>query len=327
MRYLYRRIGFYLVALWASLTFNFLLPRLMPGSPIDYFMSKYHTQLSNNPHLLDSLRVILGGTNQPLPEQYVTYLANLAHGNLGVSYSQFPTPVSAILSSTVPWTLFLAGVATLLACVIGTLLGIVASWRRGGTIDTVVTPVTMFAQSFPSFFLAMLLLYFFGFVLGWFPIEHAYDDTMHPGLNEPFFINVIWHAALPVGAVLIYTIGGWLLGMRNVMINTLAEDYITMAEAKGLTNRRVMFMYAARNALLPQVTSFAITIGYVVTGLVLIEYVFAYPGVGYTLVSAVQSEDYPLMQAIFLLISVAVLGANFIADLLYARLDPRVRTS
>lgn len=327
MRYLYRRIVFYVVALWASVTLNFLLPRLMPGSPIDYFISKYRDQLRNNPHALDSIRAILGGSNQPLPVQYLNYLGNLLHGNFGASYSQYPTPVSEILANTVPWTLFLAGAATLLACVIGTGLGIVASWRRGGVVDTILTPVTMFTQSFPSFFLAMLLLYFLGFVAGWFPLQHSYGDTVRPGFNGPFILDAIWHAALPIIAVLIYTVGGWLLGMRNVMINTLSEDFITMAQAKGLSDRRVMLMYAARNALLPQVTSFAITIGYVVTGLVLIEYVFSYPGVGYTLVNAVESEDYPLMQAIFLLISVAVLGSNLIADLLYARLDPRVRNS
>jgi peptide/nickel transport system permease protein len=325
MRYLYRRIAFYLVALWASVTLNFLLPRLMPGSPIDYFIAKYRDQLRNNPHLLDSIRTMLGGTNEPLPVQYIHYLGNLAQANFGVSYSQFPARVSDILGSTLPWTLFLAGASTVLACVLGTLLGIVASWRRGGVVDTVLTPITMFTQSFPSFFVAMLLLYVLGFSLGWFPLQHAYGDNVHPGLNAPFFADVVWHAALPIIAIMVYSIGGWLLGMRNVMINTLAEDFIAMAQAKGLSDRRVMLVYAARNALLPQVTSFAITIGYVVTGLVLIEYVFSYPGVGYTLVNAVQSEDYPLMQALFLLISVAVLGSNMIADLLYARLDPRVR--
>jgi peptide/nickel transport system permease protein len=325
MRFLYRRIAFYLVALWASITLNFLLPRLMPGSPIDYFIAKYRDQLRNNPHLLDSIRTMLGGTNEPLPVQYIHYLGNLAQGNFGVSYSQFPARVSAILASTLPWTLFLAGAATILACTLGTLLGIVASWRRGGVVDRVLTPITMFTQSFPSFFVAMLLLYFLGFSLGWFPLQHAYGDAVHPGLNVPFVADVVWHAALPIIAIMVYSIGGWLLGMRNVMINTLAEDFIVMAQAKGLSDRRVMLVYAARNALLPQVTSFAITIGYVVTGLVLIEYVFSYPGVGYTLVNAVQSEDYPLMQALFLLISVAVLGSNLIADLLYARLDPRVR--
>jgi peptide/nickel transport system permease protein len=327
MRYLYRRFAFCIVALWASVTLNFLLPRIMPGSPIDAFMARFHGELSNNPHMMDSLRTVLGGSNAPLPVQYVQYLGSLLHGDFGVSYSQFPARVSEILAATVPWTLFLAGASTLLAGVLGTLLGIIASWRRGGIVDTVLTPATMFSQSLPPFFLALVLLYVFGFVTGWFPLEHSYGDTVHPGFNLAFFADVGWHAALPLAAIMLLSVGGWMLGMRSVMINVLADDYITMAQAKGLRDRRIMFGYAARNALLPQLTSFAITVGYVVSGLLLIEYVFSYPGVGYTLVNAVQAADYPLMQALLLLITVAVLLANLIADLLYARLDPRVRNT
>ncbi len=327
MRFLYRRIIFYLVALWAAVTLNFVLPRMMPGSPIEYFMSKYRDQLRNNPHLLDSLRIMLGGSHDPMPIQYLHYLGNLARGNFGVSYSQFPSPVSAIIGGTLPWTLFLAGASTILAVVLGTLLGIVAAWRRGGVTDQVLTPFTMFISAFPQFFVAMLLLYCFGFVTGWFPLQHAYGDNVTPGLNGPFLADAALHAVLPITAIMILSLGGWLLGMRNVMINTLSDDFITMAQAKGLHDRRIMLTYAARNALLPQITSFAIQLGYVVSGLLLIEYVFSYPGVGYTLVNAVESEDYPLMQALFLLIAVSVLAANLIADLLYARLDPRVRNT
>jgi peptide/nickel transport system permease protein len=327
MRYLYRRIVFYLIALWASLTLNFFLPRLMPGSPIDYFAATHHNELENNPHLLDSLRVALGGSNEPLPLQYLHYLLNISHGDFGVSYSQYPLPVSGILAATIPWTLFLAGVSTVVAFFIGTLLGVVASWRRGGALDTILTPFTMFVYSFPPFFVAMLLLYFLGFIAGWFPLNHNYGDTVHPGFNLPFFGDALRHAAMPLLAIMLASVGGWLLGMRNVMINTLSEEFVTMAQAKGLTERRVMLTYAARNALLPQITSFAISLGYVVTGLVLIESVFTYQGVGFALFTAVQAHDYPLIQALFLFITVAMLCANFVADLLYTRLDPRVRTA
>jgi peptide/nickel transport system permease protein len=326
MRYLSRRIIFYLVALWASLTINFFLPRLMPGDPVSAFAARFHDALANNPHLLDSIRVELGGSKAPLPEQYVQYLGNLLQGNLGVSYSQYPSKVSDILATTLPWTLVLAGTATLFAFLIGTLLGIIAAWRRGGVVDRFATPVTMFTYSFPPFFLAMLTVYFIALKAGWFPIDHAYADNVQIGLSWGFIGSAAYHAALPVITFLLYSIGGWLLGMRNVMINVLSEEYITMAQAKGLSDRRVMFRYAARNALLPQITSFAIAMGYIITGLVLIEDVFAYPGVGYTLVQAVQASDYPLMQALFLLITVTVLGANFLADLLYVRLDPRARS-
>jgi peptide/nickel transport system permease protein len=326
MRYLSRRIIFYLVALWASLTINFFLPRLMPGDPVSAFAARFRDQLASNPHMLDSIRIELGGSTAPLPVQYVQYLGNLLHGNLGVSYSQYPSKVSDILATTLPWTLVLAGTATFFAFIFGTLLGIIAAWRRGGVVDRFAVPVTMFTYSFPPFFLAMLTVYFIGLKLGWLPINHAYSGNVQIGWSLSFISSAAYHAALPVITFLLYSIGGWLLGMRNVMINILSEEYITMAQAKGLSDRRVMFRYAARNALLPQITSFAIAMGYIITGLVLIEDVFAYPGVGYTLVEAVQANDYPLMQALFLLITVTVLGANFLADLLYVRLDPRARS-
>ena len=327
MRYLARRFAFYLVAFWAAITVNFLLPRLLPGNPIDYFMARYQSQLASNPHMLDSLRPVFDFKHQSLPVEYVQYLEHLARLDFGVSYSQFPTPVNTLIGQALPWSLFLAGLSTLLAFTIGTLLGVIAAWRRGRTVDVVVTPLTMFTQSFPAFFVAMLILYFLGVTVGWFPINHAYGDNVQPGLNLPFLGSVLQHAALPVFALLLASLGGWLLGMRAVMINTLSEDYIAMAQAKGLSNRRVMFMYAARNALLPQVTSFAIVLGYAITSLVLIENVFAYPGIGYLMVTSVQATDYPLMQAIFFLLTVGMLAANLIADLLYAVLDPRAASS
>jgi peptide/nickel transport system permease protein len=326
MTYLARRIGFYVVALWASITINFFLPRFMPGDQVSAFAARFRDQLASNPHILDAIRVELGASSDPLPIQYLHYLNNLFHGDLGVSSSEYPSHVSAILANTLPWTLVLAGSATILAFFIGTFLGIVAAWRRGRMVDSFVTPLTMFTYSFPPFFLAMLVLYLLGATAGWFPINQAYGSDQHISWSLSFIKSAADHAALPILAFLLYSVGGWLLGMRNVMINVLSEEYISMAQAKGLSDRRVMFRYAARNALLPQITSFAITIGYIITGLVLIEDVFDYPGVGYTLVQAVRDNDYSLMQGLFLLITLTVLMANFVADLLYAWLDPRART-
>lgn len=327
MQYLLRRLGFYLIAFWAAITVNFLLPRLLPGNPIDYFLMRYQSQLAANPHLLDSLRPAFDFKHQSLFPQYLQYLQHLAHLDFGVSYSQFPTPVNTLIGQALPWSMFLAGISAFLAFGIGTMIGIVAAWRRGKTVDVVVTPLTMFTQSFPAFFVAMLVLYFVGVLGGWFPINHAYGEGTEPGWSLSFAFSALRHAAMPITALLLSSIGGWLLGMRAVMINTLSEDYITMAEAKGLSNWRVMMMYAARNALLPQVTSFAIVLGYAITSLVLIENVFAYPGLGYLMVTAVQSTDYPLMQAIFFLLTVGMLGANLIADLIYTVLDPRATAS
>ena len=327
MQFLLRRLGFYLVAFWAAITVNFLLPRLLPGNPIDYFMARYQNQLAANPHLLDSLRPAFDFRHQSLLAEYWQYLQHLARLDFGVSYSQFPTPVNSLIGQALPWSLFLAGFSTVLAFGIGTFLGVVAAWGGGGAVDVTVTPLTMFTQSFPAFFVAMLILYFVGVTAGWFPINHAYGEDVHPGANLPFIVDIFRHAAMPIVALLLSSIGGWLLGMRSVMINTLSEDYVAMAQAKGLSNRRVMLMYAARNALLPQVTSFAIVLGYAVTSLVLIENVFAYPGLGYLMVTAVQATDYPLMQAIFFILSVGMLAANLIADLTYALLDPRATSS
>lgn len=327
MQYLVRRLGFYLVAFWAAITVNFLLPRLLPGNPIDYFRMRYQSQLAANPHLLDSLRPAFDFKHQSLFAEYLQYLQHLARLDFGVSYSQFPTPVNTLVGQALPWSMFLAGVSAVLAFSIGTMIGILAAWRRGKTVDVVVTPLTMFTQSFPAFFVAMLILYFIGVKGGWFPINHAYGEDTQPGWSPAFAVSVARHAAMPVLALLLSSIGGWLLGMRAVMINTLSEDYVAMAEAKGLSNWRVMMMYAARNALLPQVTSFAIVLGYAITSLVLIENVFAYPGLGYLMVTAVQATDYPLMQSIFFLLTVCMLVANLIADLIYTLLDPRVVNS
>lgn len=168
-------------------------------------------------------------------------------------------------------------------------------------------------------------LYLFGMTLGWFPMRHAFDVGLSPELSWGFVSNAASHLFLPALTIVLVSIGGWMLGMRNTMIATVAEDYITMAEAKGLSPSRIMFRYAARNAMLPSVTNFGMALGFVVGGALLTEVVFAYPGVGFQLLAAVQGLDYPLMQGIFLTITAAVLVANFLVDLVYVRLDPRVR--
>jgi peptide/nickel transport system permease protein len=248
-------------------------------------------------------------------------------GNMGVSISRFPTPVVEVIGTQIGWTILLGGTALLIAVVLGNLLGILAAWRRGGLLDSVFPPLLVFVGSFPYFWLAMGALYLFGITLGWLPVRHAFTAGTTPGFTGEFIGDVATHLVLPALTIVLVSIGGWMLGMRNTMIATTAEDYITMAEAKGLSHGRIMFRYAARNALLPSVTSFGLSLGFVVGGALLTEVVFAYPGVGYQLLSAVQGLDYPLMQGIFLTITAAVLLANFVVDIVYVRLDPRVRVS
>ncbi|WP_028272897.1 MULTISPECIES: ABC transporter permease [Arthrobacter] len=325
MRFILRRLGFYLIAFWVSITLNFLLPRFMPGDPVSRMFAR--TQDRMQPEQIEALRKLLGVDSRPIWEQYVDYLHNMVTGQMGVSISRFPTPVTEVIASQVGWTLLLGGTALVIAAVVGNLLGILAAWRRGGAIDSALPPLLIFIGSFPYFWLAMGALYLFGVTLGWFPIRHAFSDTIEPSFSWEFMSDVGMHLVLPALTIVLVSVGGWMLGMRNTMIATNAEDYITMAEAKGLRPGRIMFRYAARNAMLPSVTSFGMSLGFVVGGALLTEVVFAYPGVGYQLLNAVQGLDYPLMQGLFLTITAAVLLANFLVDILYVRLDPRVRAN
>ncbi|WP_395398655.1 ABC transporter permease [Arthrobacter sp. UC242_113] len=325
MRFILRRLGFYLIAFLASITLNFLLPRFMPGDPVSRMFAR--TQGKMQPEQIDALRKLLGVDDRPIWEQYIDYLHNVFTGQMGVSISRFPTPVTEVIAAQIGWTLLLGGTALVIAAVVGNLLGILAAWRRGGAIDSALPPVLIFIGSFPYFWLAMGALYLFGVILGWSPLRHAFSDGVEPAFTWEFIGDVGAHLVLPALTIVLVSIGGWMLGMRNTMIATNSEDYITMAEAKGLRPGRIMFRYAARNAMLPSVTSFGMGLGFVVGGALLTEVVFAYPGVGYQLLNAVQGLDYPLMQGLFLTITAAVLLANFLVDILYVRLDPRVRSN
>ncbi|MBV9713116.1 MAG: ABC transporter permease [Ktedonobacteraceae bacterium] len=325
MRYLLRRIGFYLIALWASVTFNFLIAHLSPGNPAQALMGRMHGKIS--PQAQHALEVALGVSHDPLWYQYYQYVNNLLHGNLGISISYLPTPVTQVIAQDLPWTMVLVGVALVISSVIGTVLGIIVVWRRGSLMDTILSPFFTFLSAIPYFWLALVLLYILGSQLNWFPIHGGYDsDNTDPGWNLDFILSAAQYAILPALTIIIGSLAGWMLGMRNAMVTTLSEDYVLMAEAKGLTPWRVMFTYAGRNAVLPNITTFALSLGFVVSGSLLTEIVFSYPGIGYATLQAIDNLDYALLQGIFLFITLAVLGANFLADLLYVVLDPRVRT-
>ncbi|MGK3993360.1 ABC transporter permease [Sorangium sp. So ce1024] len=313
----------YFIAAWASLTLNFVIPRLMPGDPATAMFARFRGQLQ--PEAIEALRKAFGFTGEPLPKQYVTYLTHTLQGDLGTSVAHFPAKVTEVIATGLGWTLLLSGGAVIVSFGMGTLLGIIATWKRGGLLDSIMPPVLMFLGAFPYFWLAMVALYVLGFVLGLFPLRHAYSDTLTPALTLEFIGSVLSHMILPALSIVIATIGGWMLGMRSAMVTVLSEEYITMAQAKGLSQWRVMFTYAARNALLPNVTGFGMALGFVLAGSLLTEIVFSYPGQGYLLIQAVRNQDYPLMQGIFLTITLAVLGANFLVDVIYVFLDPRAR--
>jgi len=325
MRYLARRIGFYLAAAWVALTLNFFLPRLMPGDPATALFARFRGRIG--PEAMIALRETFGLTDAPLLGQYLMYLKHVIRGDLGISVAYFPSPVADVIGTGLLWTMFLAGTAVVLSFIIGTGLGIVVAWWRRGALDTWLPSTLVFLGAFPYFWLAMVALYVLGFSLRWFPLGHAYSDEIAPGWSLSFAADVARHAVLPVGTVVLATLGGWLLSMRNTMISVLGSDYVNLARAKGLPPSRVVLRYAARNALLPSVTGFGMALGFVLGGSLLTEIVFSYPGQGYLLVQAVRNQDYPLMQGIFLVITLAVLAANLLVDVVYLWLDPRTRDS
>jgi peptide/nickel transport system permease protein len=325
MRFVLRRSGFFLLTLWVALTLNFLLPRMMPGNPALAVIGKFKGGIT--PEALKALDAEFGlNAHQSLLSQYWTYLGDVATGKWGVSLTTQPgNSVARIVLDALPWTLGLVGITTILAFILGTLIGIIGAWRRGGRLDSILPPIFVIMTVIPYFWLGLVLILFFGVKLHWLPYFFSYDYTLTPALDWTFISNVLEHAILPGFTLLITTIGTWILTMRNTMITTLAEDYVRMARAKGLPGWRIMMDYAARNAILPNLTGFAMSLGFVIGGAILIEEVFNYQGLGYLLLEAVNNDDYPLMQALFLLITVAVLVAILLSDIATAILDPRTR--
>ena len=326
MRYLLRRSGFFVLTLWAAMTLNFFIPRIMPGSPLQALRDRTHNKLS--PAALQEMLTAFGfRPNQNIFQQYLEYLRDMFTGHWGVSIgATLGEPVSTIVGQALPWTLGLVGVTTVLAFLLGTLVGVVAGWRRGGVIDSVLPSVFVVTSALPYFWVALLLILVFNvWLAGAFPPDFNYDPGLIPTWSWEFVSNVLWHATLPALAILITSVGGWILTMRNNMITTVAEDYVRMARAKGLPNRKIMYGYGARNAFLPNLSGFAMSLGFVIAGAILVEYVFNYPGLGYLLYNAVHNTDYPLMQVLLLLYTVAVLVAVFLCDAAIAWLDPRAR--
>ena len=323
MRVIARRLFFYLVTAAIAVSLDFLVPRLIPGNPVEAVES--HMQgLTITPAIIHSLELQFGvDTKASLWAQYTHYWNNTLHGNLGLSTGNGLEPVSTVIRAALPYTLGLVGLATLISFVLGTAIGALVAWKRGSWLDNLL-PVVTFFQAAPYFFLAFLAIDVFAVTLGWFPSGLAHNSTDFPSFDWTYISDLIDHAALPAFTIVIASAAGWIVGMRNVMLTTMDEDYVLIAAAKGLSKRRVIW-YAARNAILPSVSGFALAIGFIVSGALLTEIVFSYPGLGSLLVQAVSNNDYALMQGLFLIITFAVLAANLIADFVYVFLDPRTR--
>jgi peptide/nickel transport system permease protein len=323
MKYFLQRIAFYVFTAWAAITLNFFIPRMIPGDPVTALLSRFQGQLSSD--AIQSLYVLFGiDKDSGLWSQYVDYWQQLLRGDLGLSFSAFPSPVSEVIGDALPWTVSLVGLTTVLSFFLGTGLGVLAGWRRGSWIDGLL-PATTFLSSVPFFWLGLLAIFLLAGPDSFFPSSGGYEPGLVPAFDQYFIPSALRHSLLPALTILISSDSGWILSMRNMMVTVAAEDYITVAHAKGLPERRVALGYAARNALLPNVSGFALSLGFIVGGTLLVEIVFSYPGLGYLLFRAVGAKDYPLMQGIFLIITIAVLVANLLADVIYLLLDPRTR--
>ncbi len=323
MAFLIRRLAFYFVAVFVAITFNFIMPRLMPGDPVDALFAAAGCRMPIE--TLEAYREMLGFVDGPIWVQYLQYLKSVVTFDLGPAIMLFPVPVTEVLGNTLPWTIFLAGFATLFSIGIGCFIGLYASFNRGGLVDRFVPFIWAFIASMPQAVTALLAFFVFALTLKWFPLGFGANPDLDPAWTFEYIGSVLHHAILPMVTLLVSMVATWIFTMRNAMVNVLGEDYITMARAKGLSSSRIMVHYAARNAILPVVTAVSMALGFAVAGQVFIETVYNYPGVGQLIIKSVAARDYPLMQACFLLIVLCVLAANFLADVLYVFLDPRLR--
>ena len=318
-----RRLFFYLVTAAVAISLDFLIPRLIPGNPVDAILAKMQG-VTITPAIIHALDLQFGvNTHASLWGQYAHYWNNVLHGNLGLSSGNGFEPVSTVIRDALPYTLGLIGVATIISFLLGTAVGALVAWKRGSWLDNLLPAVTFF-QAAPYFFLAFLAIDLFSITLGWFPSSRAAAATDFPAFTWTYISDVFDHAVLPALTIVVASAAGWIVSMRNLMLTTMDEDYVLVAAAKGLRKGRVIW-YAARNAILPSISGFALAIGFIVSGALLTEIVFSYPGLGSLLLQAVSNNDYTLMQGLFLIVTFTVLAANLIADFVYVFVDPRTR--
>jgi len=330
--YAVRRVLKAILTVYLVATGTFFLVRLLPGNPVQVYINTQMSQLGVSYQEAASQAAGLFSFNpdRPLLEQYGEYLARMAHGDLGQSLLAPGTSVLHIILEYLPWTVFSVGLGVLISCGLGSLLGMLMAYRRGGWIDHGLSLLGSLLHSIPNYLLALLIVVFLGVRLGVLPIaamRGAYSPGVTPEVSLDFLSDAMYHASLPITVYVLTTIGGWMLVMKASTVDTLGEDYVTVARARGLRDRRIAANYVGRNALLPVFPQLAITLGFVVGGSILVEQVFQYQGIGYLLLQSVQRRDYPVLQGILLVVTIAVVAANLISDLLYGRLDPRVRAA
>jgi peptide/nickel transport system permease protein len=321
-----RRARSYLVVFIVAVTINFFLPRVMPGDPVQKIVDQLKAASGAPPSnaQVDAIRKLLGG-NGNLFRQYLEYWKSLVTGDFGISISHYPQKVAPLIFHALPWTAGLVFVSIIIAWLVGVLLGAISGWNRGRPVDTVFTLGFAALVALPSFWAALVLQNLIAYKWGWLPAGGGYDPSIVPDWSLGYLFSVVKYAILPGLTVVAISFPGFGLGMRNMMAMTASDDYVLLAKAKGLPTRDIVGRYAARNAILPSVAGLASAIGGAIGGMLIIEVVFTYPGLGTLLVQGIGSNDYPLIQAIFLIVTVSVLVMNFIADSLYTIIDPRTR--
>ena len=325
--YIVRRFLIFLAIVWAAATFNFLLPRLGGQNPV-------REKLVSSSALSGAVQAGLEemvkdfetkfGLDKPLWQQYLTYLSDVARFDFNYSISNYPRKVLDMIGDALPWSISLLLVTTLLGFVIGNLLGALQAWPGSPQFLKYVMPPVMMLSAIPYFLLGLILVYVFGFFLGWFPMYGGYSTGIIPILNLSFIWDVIRHTMLPALSIILVSTGGWALGMRSLMVMTRGEDYVIFGDAMGLKDRTIFARYTIRNALLPQVTALALALGQILSGAVLVEVIFGYPGIGTMLYQAIRGSDYYLVQGIVFVVIVSIGLATFVLDIIYPLLDPRI---
>ncbi|HEY8454983.1 MAG TPA: ABC transporter permease [Actinopolymorphaceae bacterium] len=329
-RYVVGRILKAFFTIYVVATATFFLLRLLPGNPVEVYINQQIAQygMSYQDAANQAAGLFSFNPDEPLPVQYLNYLAGMARGDFGESLLSPGSSVLSQIGAYLPWTLFSVGTALVVSFLLGIGLGMAMAYRRGSVFDHVMTFFASVTHSVPNFLLAMMIIVFFGVQLELLPIGEmrgSYSPGVTPEFSIAFVTDVLYHASLPMFVYVLTTLGGWMLVMKSSTIETLGEDYVTVARARGLTDRRIQFQYVGRNAMLPLFTSFVLSLGFVVGGSILVEQVTQYQGIGFLLFEAVNRRDYPVLQGILLIVTTSVIVANLAADLLYSRIDPRVR--
>ncbi len=322
-KYIIRKSIFYFFSFWFILFIDFLIPHLMPGNPVDAVIGSLSQTTSLTSQQITSLKDSLGFTNGPITSEFLTFVVNIFSGKFGTSIQYYPTPAIDIIRQSIVWTILLFGTALILSFMIGNYLGLKSAHQRASKRDGTVSVMSLFFYSFPYFWMALLFLYIFSIKNHIFPESGAYSHLV-AYLSPAFFFSVLTHIILPLSTLILASYGAWYLGMRNNTISTLNEDYLKYAEIAGLKKEKII-SYSKKNAILPNLTGFALSLGNIIGGGILVEMVFSYPGLGFDIYNAVINEDFPVLETAFFLIIIAVLVANFVMDLLYYRLDPRIR--